>query len=102
MLAGLRALPWLIWLILCYSSATSWNGWGRATGTCTVHSWNDGATEDEGEPEMGTCVDEKLEPDEVSFQNPMHRTPIPQEARAERGGAVLRAMGRARATRAGA
>ena len=32
-----------------------------ATGTCTVHSWNDGAEEDEAEPIMGTSVNNKLE-----------------------------------------
>jgi hypothetical protein len=30
------------------------------TGTCTVHSWNDKATEDEGMPELGTSFDEEL------------------------------------------
>ncbi|KAK2734297.1 hypothetical protein FQN55_002845 [Onygenales sp. PD_40] len=28
-------------------AATSWNGWGMSTGTCSVHSWNDGAQLDE-------------------------------------------------------
>ncbi|KAK3695914.1 hypothetical protein LTR37_018269 [Vermiconidia calcicola] len=28
-------------------AATSWNGWDHGLGTCTVHSWNDGANEDE-------------------------------------------------------
>lgn len=32
-----------------------------ATGTCTVHSWNDGAEEDEGQPLMGMSYDGKLE-----------------------------------------
>ena len=41
--------------------ATSWNGWGMSTGTCTTHSWNDGAAEDEGEPRMGLRVDQRLE-----------------------------------------
>ena len=44
-------------------AATSWNGWGMATGTCTTHSWNDGAEEDEGVPEMGLRVDQKLQED---------------------------------------
>ena len=41
-------------------AATSWNGWGMATGTCTMHCWNDGAEDDEGTPEMGHRVDSKL------------------------------------------
>ena len=44
-------------------AATSWNGWGMATGTCTTHSWNDGAEDDEGVPEMGRRVDQKLRED---------------------------------------
>lgn len=31
-----------------------------ATGTCTVHSWNDKATEDEGTPKLGMSFDEEL------------------------------------------
>ena len=33
------------------------------TGTCSVHSWNDGAEEDEAEPKMGLRVNQKLEVD---------------------------------------
>lgn len=40
--------------------ATSWNGHGMTTGTCTVHSWNDGLDEDEAEPKMGRRVDAQL------------------------------------------
>ena len=43
--------------------ASAWNGYGMSTGTCTVHSWNDGAEEDEAEPRMGLRVDQKLEVD---------------------------------------
>jgi len=32
-----------------------------ATGTCTTHSWNDGALDDEGEPKMGLRVNQVLE-----------------------------------------
>lgn len=32
-----------------------------ATGTCTTHSWNDGASDDEGEPKMGLRVNQVLE-----------------------------------------
>lgn len=30
------------------------------TGTCSVHSWNDGAEEDEAEPKMGLRVNQNL------------------------------------------
>lgn len=49
--------------------ATSWNGWGMSTGTCTTHSWNEGANEDEGEPKMGLRVDQRLEVDEDLYDN---------------------------------
>ncbi|PBP22990.1 WD40 repeat-like protein [Diplocarpon rosae] len=42
--------------------ASAWNGYGMTSGTCTVHSWNDGAEEDEAEPKMGLRVDQKLRP----------------------------------------
>lgn len=32
-----------------------------STGTCTVHTWNDSATEDEGDPPMGMSYTNKLE-----------------------------------------
>jgi WD repeat-containing protein 23 len=32
-------------------------------GTCSIHSWNDGAEEDEAEPKMGLRVNPKLEVD---------------------------------------
>ncbi|KAL1870033.1 hypothetical protein Plec18167_007551 [Paecilomyces lecythidis] len=41
-------------------AATSWNGWGMSTGTCTMHSWNDGAAEDEGDPPPGKSYNSKL------------------------------------------
>ena len=34
-----------------------------STGTCTVHSWNDGAEDDEADPRMGARVDQRLEHD---------------------------------------
>lgn len=43
--------------------ASAWNGYGLSNGTCTVHSWNDGAEDDEAEPKMGLRVNEKLEAD---------------------------------------
>ncbi|GAB1195880.1 hypothetical protein APSETT444_005145 [Aspergillus pseudonomiae] len=41
-------------------AATSWNGWGLSTGTCTVHSWNGGAAEDEGTPPVSKNYDCRL------------------------------------------
>ncbi|KAJ5153246.1 LEC14B protein [Penicillium canariense] len=43
-------------------AATSWNGWGLSSGTCTMHSWNDGADKDEGDPPIGRSYDHKLRP----------------------------------------
>lgn len=54
-------------------AATSWNGWGMSTGTCTTHSWNDGADDDEGEPKMGLRVDQRLEMDDDLYDNPQSR-----------------------------
>ncbi|KAL8873357.1 MAG: hypothetical protein Q9174_001159 [Haloplaca sp. 1 TL-2023] len=51
-------------------AATSWNGWGMSTGTCTTHSWNDGAEDDEGEPRMGLRVNQRLEEDEDLYDHP--------------------------------
>ncbi|KAL9599967.1 MAG: hypothetical protein Q9179_003384 [Wetmoreana sp. 5 TL-2023] len=51
-------------------AATSWNGWGMSTGTCTTHSWNDGTEVDEGEPKMGLRVDQHLEEDEALYDRP--------------------------------
>ena len=45
-------------------AATSWNGWGMATGTVTLHSWNDSAEDDEAEPRMGTNYNCRLDPKE--------------------------------------
>ncbi len=50
-------------------AATSWNGWGMTTGTCTMHCWNDGAEDDEGIPEMGHRVDSKLREDPTLLDN---------------------------------
>lgn len=40
-----------------------------STGTCTTHSWNDGAEDDEGEPKMGLRVDQRLVVDEDLYDN---------------------------------
>ncbi|GAD92291.1 WD repeat protein [Paecilomyces variotii No. 5] len=42
-------------------AATSWNGWGMSTGTCTMHSWNAGARKDEDSP-PGQSYNSKLNP----------------------------------------
>lgn len=41
-----------------------------STGTCTTHSWNDGAEDDEGEPKMGLRVDQRLEMDDDLYDDP--------------------------------
>ena len=41
-----------------------------STGTCTTHSWIDGAEDDEGEPKMGLRVDQRLEMDDDLYDNP--------------------------------
>lgn len=43
-----------------------------STGTCTTHSWNDGAEEDEGDPKMGLRVDQRLEENKKLHNNPRH------------------------------
>lgn len=58
--------------------ATSWNGWGMSTGTCTIHSWNDGASDDEGEPKMGQRVGQTLERDDELYGPPRNRSNQPR------------------------
>jgi WD repeat-containing protein 23 len=36
-----------------------------SSGTCTVHSWNDGAEDDEAEPKMGLRVNQRLVADPI-------------------------------------
>ena len=45
-----------------------------STGTCTTHSWNDGAEDDEGEPRMGLRVDQRLQVDDNLYDNSRLRT----------------------------
>jgi len=54
--------------------ASAWNGYGMLSGTCTVHSWNDGAEEDEAEPKMGLRVNPKLEVDQTLYEE--HERPL--------------------------
>jgi len=49
--------------------ASSFNGYGSSTGTCSVHSWNDGGHDDEGLPKMGVRVDGRLEHDPELYEN---------------------------------
>ncbi|KAL2868421.1 WD40 repeat domain-containing protein [Aspergillus lucknowensis] len=43
-------------------AATSWNGWGSSTGTCTLHAWNNNSSRDEGDPPIGEGYDSQLNP----------------------------------------
>ena len=48
-----------------------------STGTCTAHSWNDGAPEDEAEPKMGLRVNQKLQIDPALYTvEPERRAPV--------------------------
>jgi DDB1- and CUL4-associated factor 11 len=60
-----------------------------STGTCTVHSWNDGAEEDEAEPKMGLRVNQKLEVDPALYASPVGEQPTRRRPRVLRG---LRAL----------
>ncbi|KAI4259515.1 MAG: hypothetical protein LQ352_000702 [Teloschistes flavicans] len=59
-------------------AATSWNGWGMSTGTCTTHTWNDGAEDDESEPKMGLRVNQILENDEDLYDRPRRNDRLSQ------------------------
>jgi WD repeat-containing protein 23 len=50
--------------------ATSWNGWGMTTGSVSLHSWNDGAEDDEALPAMSSNYNARLDPKE-DFDNAM-------------------------------
>lgn len=71
-------------------TATSWNGYGMSTGTVTLHSWADGAEQDDAEPPMGTNYNSRLD----------HRPDFDRGAReardaaARRGGLRSHAVGR--------
>ncbi|PYH94170.1 WD40 repeat-like protein [Aspergillus ellipticus CBS 707.79] len=62
-------------------AATSWNGWGLSTGTCTLHTWNDGVDGDEGDPPIAGNYDSKLNPvpEFNSFkERTMRSRPVPR------------------------
>jgi WD repeat-containing protein 23 len=56
-----------------------------STGTCTVHSWNDGAEEDEAKPKMGLRVNPKLDMDPSFYASPPRAQPIRRNLRGLRG-----------------
>jgi WD repeat-containing protein 23 len=56
-----------------------------STGTCTVHSWNDGAEDDEAEPKMGLRVDERLVADPDLYRDTEQRRPRMARLRGLRG-----------------
>jgi WD repeat-containing protein 23 len=56
-----------------------------STGTCTVHSWNDGAEDDEAEPKMGLRVDERLVADPDLYRDSEERRPRAVRLRGLRG-----------------
>ncbi|KAL4912389.1 WD40-repeat-containing domain protein [Aspergillus aurantiobrunneus] len=49
-------------------AATSWNGWGYSTGTCTLHSWNSNSSRDEVGPTLGESYDSKLQASRLGSQ----------------------------------
>ncbi|CAG9987632.1 unnamed protein product [Clonostachys byssicola] len=49
--------------------ASAWNGHDLANGTCTLHSFNDGADGDEGEPELPMHLDSKVRPITLAERN---------------------------------
>jgi WD repeat-containing protein 23 len=52
---------WVGVLTVHVLTATSWNGWGMATGTVSLHSWNDGAEDDEALPAMSSNYNARLD-----------------------------------------
>ncbi|MCJ1332970.1 hypothetical protein MMC10_009664 [Thelotrema lepadinum] len=68
-------------------AATSWNGWGMSTGTCSVHSWSDGAVDDDQEDNVAKRVNHRLETDPSFYDQPTDR-------QSRRAGLRSRAVGR--------
>lgn len=52
-----------------------------STGTCTTHSWNDGAEDDDADPKMGLRVNERLELDDDLYENSRSRYDRPSQFR---------------------
>ncbi|GAM87142.1 hypothetical protein ANO11243_051630 [Dothideomycetidae sp. 11243] len=55
-------------------ATTSWNGGDHNSGTTTVHSWNDGADDDEADPPMGLRVTSELMHEPELRTGPYRRT----------------------------
>ncbi|WEW57487.1 hypothetical protein PRK78_002954 [Emydomyces testavorans] len=72
-------------------AATSWNGWGMSTGTCTLHCWNDDASDDEGDPPLGRSYNARLE--YVEAYNQYSQT-YRDDGAPQRGSQALRSQGR--------
>lgn len=49
-------------------ATSAWNGYDARNGTCTLHSWNDDADDDEAEIKMGLRVDQKLRASQYLYQ----------------------------------
>lgn len=64
------------------------------TGTCTTHSWNDGAEGDEGNPKMGQSVDQRLVPDQPEETDVRPRGTISQRSNRLRSQRVTAAESR--------
>jgi len=67
-------------------AATSWNGYGMSTGTVTLHSWNDGASDDEADPPMASNYNCRLDVKEDYTANARARA----QARSREEGGGLR------------
>ncbi|KAI9836979.1 MAG: hypothetical protein M1837_003139 [Sclerophora amabilis] len=70
-------------------AATSWNGWGLANGTCSVHSWNNGAKDVEGDPHMGIRVDHQLRHDPRLYESCPSSRQASRSARIRERGRVV-------------
>ncbi|EKD15669.1 WD domain-containing protein [Drepanopeziza brunnea f. sp. 'multigermtubi' MB_m1] len=70
--------------------ASAWNGYGMSSGTCTVHSWNDGAEDDEAEPKMGHRVNQRLVADPIYHDRLGTTTATTPATTMTTGGIVMR------------
>ncbi|KIX06224.1 uncharacterized protein Z518_04199 [Rhinocladiella mackenziei CBS 650.93] len=73
-------------------AATSWNGYGMATGTVSLHSWNDGAEDDEALPAMASNYNARLDmrDDYNAWARRANATQKPKATRSRAGGRGLR------------
>ena len=63
-----------------FLTATSWSGWGMSSGTCSIHSWNEGTEDDESGITAGRRVNHKLETERPTRDN-SNRTSTPRGQR---------------------